>query len=163
MLNAVVDAEPLNMLVDDGSKATALRWARRRASPRSTRDADVKIVSSTTQAVLLENRSPSGRHDDTVLVTEARGDAGLRPHGRDDGDLLRPPSRARGEPRARHWHRRRHIGVGDIPRSGCDPGAGAANHSIGRISPGTAPVTITISGTQDVIFSSPRRSRRART
>src|SRR6185369_15717659 len=70
MLNAVVDAEPLNMLVDDAGKASGIALGATSAFTEvNAGTRDVKIVSSTTAAVLLEKTLafPDGTND-TVLV-----------------------------------------------------------------------------------------------
>lgn len=158
-LNAVVDAEPLSMLVDDGAKASAVPLGS--ASSYTEADSgtrDVKIVSSTTQAVLLEKSLafPDGTND-TVLVYGKRAAmlASVLPE--------ETTTISSGHLRVRVVNLAPDTGIVDVYIGAGDistlvaaiPGAGAGNVTASaEISPGSAPVTIAISGTQDVIFTS---------
>ncbi len=158
-LNAVVDAEPLNMLVDDGSKASGVPLGSASSYTEvNSGTRDVKIVSSTTQAVLLEKSLafPDGTND-TVLVYGKRAAmlASVLPEETtaiSSGHLrLRVVNLAPDTGIVDVY-----IGVGAISTLvAAVPGAGAGNVTASaEISPGSAPLTIAISGTQDVIFTS---------
>ncbi|HSW84696.1 MAG TPA: DUF4397 domain-containing protein, partial [Usitatibacter sp.] len=159
MLNAVVDAEPLNMNVDDSAKATGVALGSASSFTEITSGTrDVKIVSSTTQAVLLEKSLAfQDGTNDTVLVYGKRASM-LASILTDETTVI-----SSGHLRVRVVNLAPdtgivdvYIGAGDISTlPAAIPGAGAGNVTASaEISPGAAPVTITISGTQDVIFTS---------
>ena len=159
MLNAVVDAEPLNMLVDDASKASGVALGSTSAFTEvNAGTRDVKIVSSTTAAVLFEKSLafPDGTND-TVLVYGKRAAM--------NANVLADETTAisSGHLRVRVVNLAPdtgsvdvYIGSGDISTiPAAIIGAGAGNVTASsEISPGSAPITITTSGTQDVLFTS---------
>jgi hypothetical protein len=154
MLNAVVDAEPLNMNVDDSAKATGVALGSASGYTEvSSGTRDVKIISSTSQAVLLEKSMglPDGTND-TVLVYGKRA-AMQASVLTDDATVI-----SSGHLRVRVVNLAGDTGVGagdlsSLPAVIAGAGAGTVTPSA-EISPGSAPIRITLSGTQDVIFTS---------
>jgi len=159
MLNAVVDAEALNMLVDDSAKATAIALGATSAFTEvNSGTRDVKIVSSTTAAVLLEKSLafPDGTND-TVLVYGKRASMNASVLADETTAISSGHLRVRAVNLAPDTGSVDiYIGSGDIstlPAAIIGAGAGNVTASA-EISPGSAPITITTSGTQDVLFTS---------
>jgi len=159
MLNAVVDAEPLNMLVDDAGKASGIALGATSAFTEvNAGTRDVKIVSSTTAAVLLEKTLafPDGTND-TVLVYGKRAAMNAAVLADETTAISSGHLRVRVVNLAPDTGTVDvYIGTGDIstiPAAVIGAGAGNVTAS-SEISPGSAPITITTSGTQDILFTS---------
>jgi hypothetical protein len=159
MLNAVVDAEALSMLIDDGSKATGVALgSTSQFTEASSGTRDVKIVSATTAAVLLEKSLalPDGTND-TVLVYGKRATMQANVLADETTAISSGHLRVRAVNLAPDTGTVDiYIGTGDIstlPAAIIGAGAGNVTASA-EISPGSAPITITTSGTQDVLFTS---------
>ena len=159
LLNAVVDAEPLNMNVDDSTKASAVALGSTSAFTEVTSGTrDIKIISSTTQAVLLEKSLafPDGTND-TVLTYGKRAAMTASVLADETTTISTGHLRVRVVNLALDTAGVDvYIGTGDISTQvAAIAGAGAGNVTASaEISPGSAPITIALSGTQDVIFTS---------
>jgi len=159
MLNAVVDAEALGMLIDDGAKATGVALGSTSSfTEANSGTRDVKIVSATTAAVLLEKSLafPDGTND-TVLVYGRRATMQASVLADETTTISSGHLRVRVVNLAPDTGSVDvYIGTGDIstlPAAIIGAAAGNVTASA-EVSPGSAPITITTSGTQDVLFTS---------
>jgi len=158
VLNAVLDAEPLDVLVDDSVKASAVAAGATSAyTDFNTGNRDIKVRSSTTGTVLVEKTVAFGSASQTVVLYGSRGAVNLLTVV-DDTDAP-----ASGKFRVRMLGLSPEAGVtdgyvalGDIsstPATLSGVGFGVAS-GYAEVTAGAYQVTFTTSGTKEVLFQS---------
>ena len=162
-LNAVVDAEPLDVLVDDDVKVASLALGSTSSySEFDSGTRDVKVRSSTAQSVLTDKSVAFSSGQNATLLVYGKRSSILTQLLADD-----TTSASSGHFRVRLVNLAPDAGVVDLYTTAGDVGSTAAVISAGsygtvtgaaEVTSGSLRIAITSSGTQDVLFQSPARS-----
>jgi hypothetical protein len=161
-LNAVVDAEPLDVLVDDGVKASAVALNATSAYTEiSSGTRDVKVRSSTTQTVLSDKSTAFAEGTNNTLLMYGRRAALQTLVLADDTTAISTGNfRVRVVNLAPDTGVDLYLATGDIsslPTTIASAGYGVITGSA-DVAPGTWQVTITAAGTRDVLLQSTAQS-----
>jgi hypothetical protein len=162
VVNAVVDAESLDVLVDDSAKATGIAADVTASASSITQGThDIKIRSSTTGAQLLDKQVAFSGATQTMVLYGHRSaisvmlltDATTSPSS---GKLkVRTANLSPEAPLVDTYVTSTDIASAAATISGV--GVGASSDFV-EISPGNAVITFTTAGTQDILFQSPTRA-----
>lgn len=163
VLNAVVDAEPLDVLVDDDVKVASLALGSTSSySEFDSGTRDVKVRSSTAQSVLTDKSVAFASGQNATLLVYGRRSSILTQLLADD-----TASASSGHFRVRVVNLSPDTGPVDLYLTGGDVSSGNAAiaatgygvvTSAAELASGSLRVSITTSGTQDVLFQSPVQS-----
>jgi hypothetical protein len=161
VLNAVLDAEPLDVLVDDTVKATAVAVdATSGYSDFNTGSRDIKVRSSTTGTVLVEKTVAFANAQQTLVLYGSRGAVNVLVLSDDVSGTDTPAS---GKFSVRIFGLSAEAGAtdgylvtGDITSTPATiPGVGfGAASGYAQETAGSFPVTFTTAGTKEILFQS---------
>ncbi len=163
-LNAVVDAEPLDVLVDDSAKSTGIAMGS--ASAYASYDSgarDVKIRSSTSQSILVERTITFSNGTNNTLIAYGKR-ASINTLLLSDDIATTPPS---GQFQIRALGLSADVGAVDIYLATGDISAVAptiTSVTLGtattftQLNAGTFTIVVTSSGTKDILFQSASQS-----